>query len=71
LECGVGFHQLRGLLRAVDILIFQLCFPQRLIEIGEIGGRDDGTWGVGNQLCSLDHDRLCGGESNSARSVFD
>ena len=58
--------------RLVDFLVFfnQLFFPQRLIKIGEMGERDDGTR-VGNQLCALDHDRLCGGESNSSRSVFD
>jgi hypothetical protein len=57
---------------AVDYLAFfsQIFFPQRLIEIGEMGERDAGIR-VGNQLCSLDHDRLCGSESNSTRSVFD
>ena len=56
----------------VDFLVFfnQLFFPQRLIKIGEMGERDAGVR-VGNQLCSLDHDRLCGSESNSTRSVFD
>jgi hypothetical protein len=39
------------------------------VEIGKWGERD-GVIRVGNQLCSLDHDRLCGGENNSSRSVF-
>jgi hypothetical protein len=48
----------------------RLFFPQRQIEIGEMGERDAGIR-VANQLCSLDHDRLCGGENNSSRSVLD
>jgi hypothetical protein len=35
-----------------------------------MGERDAGIR-VANQLCSLDHDRLCGGENNSSRSVLD